>query len=205
MTALLLVGGGGHCKSIIDVIENSSRFTVRGIVQPKTNENTSLLGYPILGEDADIPELLSNGNDALVTVGQIKTPDIRKRLYDLMIRLKASLPVLVSDKSYVSRHSELGNGTVVMHGAIINAAARINVNTIINSMALIEHDVMIGEHCHISTGTRVNGGVQIGDGSFIGSGVIIHQGIRIGTKCIISAGSVVSKDLPDNTLYRIPS
>ncbi|MGI9211527.1 MAG: acetyltransferase [Methylococcaceae bacterium] len=205
MTALLLVGGGGHCKSIIDVIESSTHFTVRGIVQPRKNEGTSILGYPILGEDADLPELLSSGTDALITVGQIKTPAIRKKLYDLMIHLQANMPILVSDQSYVSRHSDLGKGTVVMHGAIVNAAASINVNTIINSMALIEHDVIIGAHCHVSTGARINGGVQIGDGSFIGSGAIIHQGISIGTQCIISAGSVVSKDLPDNTLYRLPS
>ncbi|MEY4591821.1 MAG: hypothetical protein RIR18_716 [Pseudomonadota bacterium] len=202
MTALLLVGGGGHCRSVIDVIESCSTFLVRGVVQPTEEGSTLVLGYPILGDDAALTELLDKGRDALVTVGQIRNAVTRRRLYEQLSALKARLPVLVSPRAYVSRHAELGAGSVVLHGAIVNAAVQVGANAIINTLALLEHDVVVGQHCHVATGARVNGGARIGDGCFIGSGAIIHQGVCIGDHCVIAAGAVVSKDVPAGTLLR---
>jgi sugar O-acyltransferase (sialic acid O-acetyltransferase NeuD family) len=202
MTALLLVGGGGHCRSLIDVIESSANYSVRGIVQPLEDGDEPVLGYPVLGDDAALTTLLEQGADALVAIGQIRTAALRRRLYEHLLALNARLPVLVSPLAYVSQHAELGNGSVVLHGAIVNAAARVGVNAIINTQALVEHDVSVGPHCHIATGARVNGGVSIGEGCFIGSGAILHQGVRIGADCIIAAGTVVRRDVPANTLFR---
>jgi sugar O-acyltransferase (sialic acid O-acetyltransferase NeuD family) len=202
MTALLLVGGGGHCRSVIDVIESGSTFSVRGIIQPVAEGTTPVLGYPILGDDNALVELLVKGSAALVTVGQIKNSTIRRRLYEQLSALKARLPVLVSPHAYVSRHAELGAGSVVLHGAIVNAAVQVGANAIINTLALLEHDVVVGEHCHVATGARVNGGARIGDGSFIGSGAIIYQGVCIGENSVIAAGAVVSKDVPAGKVLR---
>ncbi len=202
MTALLLLGGGGHCRSVIDVIECGGNYSVRGIVQPLTDGNEPVLGYPVLGDDTVLANLLNQGADALVTVGQIRTASLRRRLYEQLLVLKARLPIVVSPLAHVSRHARLGPGSVVLHGAIVNAAARVDVNAIINTQALLEHDVSVGQHCHIATGAKVNGGVCIGDGCFIGSGAIIHQGVCIGNDCVIAAGAVVTNDLPANTLFR---
>ncbi len=202
MTALLLLGGGGHCRSVIDVVECGGNYSVRGIVQPLTDGNQSVLGYPVLGDDTVLATLLDQGADALVTVGQIRTAALRRRLYEQLLVLKARLPILVSPLAHVSRHAWLGPGSVVLHGAIVNAAARVDVNAIINTQALLEHDVSVGQHCHIATGAKINGGVCIGDGCFIGSGAIIHQGVCIGNDCVIAAGAVVTNDLPANTLFR---
>ena len=72
---------------------------------------------------------------------------------------------------------------------------------IINTHSLIEHESIIGDHCHISTGVKVNGGVKIGDSTFVGSGSVIYEGINIGKNVSISAGSVVKRDLPSRTFY----
>ena len=199
MTPLLLLGGGGHCRSCIDVIETTGQYQIVGIIRPQADGQAPVLGYPILGDDDDLPVLLQRHSHVLITVGQIKTPAIRRRLYQRVQELGGRLPVVISRQAHVSRHATVEAGTIVMHGALVNAGARVGANGIVNSQALIEHDVQIGAHCHISTGARVNGGVRIGTGCFIGSGAILREGIAIGNGAIIGAGRTVLHDVPAGT------
>jgi len=201
MKSILLVGGGGHCQSCIDVIEEAKTFQIVGVVQPYASSEP-ILGYPVIGSDADLPKLLSATKSALITVGQIKTPQVRIRLFELLKQLNAELPVVISSRAYCSKHSEIGEGSIVMHGAIVNARAKLGSNCILNSQALLEHDVKIDDHCHISTGSRVNGGVTIGKGSFVGSGAVIKEGVRLGENVIVGAGQVVLRDLPNGTVVK---
>jgi len=202
MSDLLLIGGGGHCRSCIDVIEANGKYRIRGIVLPLSDDTDGVLGYPALGSDEDLPLLLQETPQALVTVGQIRSPEIRIRLFELLKQSGGKLPRIVSPFAYCSKYAELNEGTIVMHGAIVNAGASIGTNCIINSQALIEHDVIIADHCHISTGARVNGGVTIGKGSFIGSGAILREGIVIGENVIISAGQVILRDVPSGAVIK---
>ena len=201
MKSLLLIGGGGHCHSCIDVIEATEIYQIKGLVQPKLSSEL-ILGYPIIGSDDDLPKLLKDVKSALITVGQIKNSEIRIRLFDLLKQLGAELPVIISPRAYCSKHAVLGEGLIVMHGAIITASACIGNNCIVNSQALVEHDVEIDDHCHISTGARVNGNVTIGKGSFIGSGAIVREGIKVGENVIIGAGQVVTQDVPNGTVVK---
>ena len=202
MKPLLLLGGGGHCRSCIDVIEDEGEYHIKGIVQHPKDGNNPVLGYPILGINEDLPKLVEDIPYFIVAVGQIRSADIRIALYEKSKMLGAKMAVVISSKSHVSRHAFVEEGSIVMHGAIVNAGARIGINAIINSMALIEHDAVVGDHCHISTGAMVNGDVVIGSRCFIGSGVIIHQGVSIGDGAIISAGSIVRKHVPSGALFR---
>ena len=202
MTPILLIGGGGHCHAVIDVIEAGSAYTVAGIVQPASDGTAPVLGYPVLGSDEDLPRLLAATPNALITVGQIKSPAIRQRLHATLHQLGAARPVVLSPLARLSRHARVEAGSVVMHGVLVNAGARVGCNAILNSMALIEHDVRIGNHCHISTGARINGGAVIGDGCFIGSGAIIGNGVTIGADSVIGAGCVVTRDLPEKSFQK---
>jgi sugar O-acyltransferase (sialic acid O-acetyltransferase NeuD family) len=202
MTSLLLIGGGGHCRSCIDVIEAEGLYRVVGVVQPSHEQSSSVMGYPVVGFDDDLSILLAQTSKALITVGQIRSPEIRMRLYEQLKTFGAELPVIKSPHAIQSKHASLGEGTVLMHGCMVNANAEIGVNCILNSQALIEHDVVIGDHCHISTGARVNGDVQIGNGCFIGSGAILREGIRIGARAIIGAGQVVLSNVPDGAIVK---
>jgi sugar O-acyltransferase (sialic acid O-acetyltransferase NeuD family) len=198
---LLIVGAGGHCHSCIDVIETQGIFTVKGVVERSGGDYASVLGYPVVGHDADLGRLLEWTPVALVGVGQIKSPKTRVGLYELLVKLGAELPVIASPASYVSAHTSIGEGTIIMHGAVVNSLASVGRNCIINSQALIEHDAAIRDHCHISTGARVNGGVEIGSGTFVGSGAVVRDGIRVGSNCVIGAGALVLEDIPDETTY----
>lgn len=191
MKEIILIGGGGHCRSVIDIIEQAGQFKVSGIVDNAELLGTKILGYPVIGNDLDLDNLAKKYTYALVTVGQIKSPKARISLYDLAIKAGFVLPTIISSRAYVSNHAFIGDGTVVMHDTLINAKASIGNNCIVNSKALIEHDSKIANHCHISTNVTINGGAEIGEGSFIGSGSITKENIKVDANSFIKAGSVV--------------
>lgn len=203
MKPLLLIGGGGHCRACIDVIETAGGYAIAGVIQPKSAGQAPILGYPVLGDDEALPDLLRRTPYALITVGQIKSPETRVRLYHLLKTHGAELPVIQAPTAHCSRYATLGEGSILLHGSLVNANTCIGANCIINSQALVEHDARIGDHCHIATGARVNGGVTVGTGSFIGSGAILREGITIGEHTIIGAGQVVLRDLLPHS--RVPS
>ena len=153
MKKIVLVGGGGHCASCIDVIEQEGQFQIVGIIDMPDKRDTTLLGYPIIGNDEELPKLVETYQYFLVTLGQIKSPQRRIVLFERLLQLGAKLPIIASPHAYISRHATVGAGTIVMHNALINAGATVGTNCIINSCALIEHDAVVGDHCHISTGS----------------------------------------------------
>ena len=196
---ILLAGAGGHARACIDVLEEEGRFAVTGLVGLPHEVGTRILDYPVLGTDADLPALHGDYAQAIVSVGQIKTPEPRMRLFDLLEQSGYALPVIVSPRAYVSRHAKLGAGTIVMHGAIVNAGAIVGRNCIINSQALVEHDTIIADHCHIATAAAINSGVSIGAGTFIGSNSSVRQGAIIGERCLIGMGQRVLADCESGT------
>jgi sugar O-acyltransferase (sialic acid O-acetyltransferase NeuD family) len=199
---IVLLGAGGHCKSCIDLVESTECYSILGIIDKTLPANSDFLGYRILGDDDCLLEFRNHAEFALVATGQIRSPLIRIRLYELLTNAGFQTPALISPFAYVSKHAKVMDGSTVHHGAIINAYAYIGHNSIINSQALIEHDTCIGPHCHISTGAKLNGNVSVDSGTFIGSGAIIGNDVQIGPNCVISAGSVVLRDLPPSTWVR---
>ena len=198
---IILVGGGGHCKACIDVIELTEKFNIIGIIDKKEHLGKKLLSYKIFANDDNIPELIKNYDNFLITVGQIKDSLTRVNLYRLLKKYNASLPIIISPKAYVSKHSFIEEGTIVMHNAFINAGAKIGKNCIINSNAIIEHDSNIGDFCHISTGCIVNGNCVINNNVFLGSNSVLKNNVKVMEDIIIGAGSVVTKDITDNGVY----
>jgi sugar O-acyltransferase (sialic acid O-acetyltransferase NeuD family) len=201
MKPIVLIGGGGHCRACIDVIEEGGVYRIVGILDALKADDESILGYPILGRDDELKSFASNRWAALVTVGHIKNVTRRIELYQIASQLHMIAPPIISNKAYLSRHSLIGAGTIIMHGAVINAAATVGDNCILNTQSLIEHDVRVGSHCHISTGARLNGGVTIGDQCFIGSGVTVKEGVNIGHNSLIGAGLTVLKDVNPGTIF----
>ena len=175
MEEILLIGGGGHCKSVIDVLEQEGKYAIAGIIDKKELIGQEVLGYKVLGCDDDLEELFLKYKYALVTVGQIKSNTLRVKLFTFLKKIGYELPVIVSPLAYVSKHAKVEEGTVVLHDALVNANATVGVNCIVNSKALIEHDATIEEHCHISTATVINGGVVVKANSFVGSNATTRE------------------------------
>ena len=202
MDKILLIGAGGHARSCIDVLEEENQFEIAGLIEKGESIPNESLSYPVIGTDDDLKVLRQQYKNALITVGQIKSPKIRIKLYQLLKELDFTLPVIVSSQAYVSKHAQIGEGSIIMHGVIINANAKIGNNCIINNRALIEHDAVIGDHCHIATGAIINGEVSVENETFIGSGAVTKEAISIGKNCVIGAGVVLKNDIESNKVVK---
>jgi len=188
---IVLIGGGGHCKAVIDVIELEGRFNIIGIIDKPELLGKNVLGYPIIGNDSELNNLVKRCKNVLITIGQIRSPLPRINLFDTVLKLGFTLPSIVSPRAYISQHASIGKGSVIMHDVIVGADVKIGDNCIINTKSIVEHGSSIGNHCHISTNAVINGDVVVGNGSFIGSGAISKEGVRIGDNCFAKAGSVI--------------
>ena len=193
--SIVLIGGGGHCKSCIEVIEQEGRFDIAGIVDLPAKAGQEILGYPIIGSDSDLVELSRKYDNFLITIGFVDNPNLRVKLFEEVKKLGMSFPVIISPYAHVSKHTCIEEGTIIMHSAVVNADTRIGRNNIINSKALVEHDCIIGDHCHISTGAIINGGCKVGKECFIGSSSVIRNSISVCNCSYIGMGTVVTKDI----------
>lgn len=199
MKNLILVGGGGHCKSVIDVAECAG-YSILGILERPEEVGKKVLDYEVIGTDDDMAKYADHA-EFVVTVGQIKSPDLRIKLHKMLAEAGCGLATIISPTAHVSKYATIGEGTVVLHQAVVNADAKIGKCCIINTFANIEHDVVIGDYCHISTGAMVNGGCKIGDDCFIGSQSALANGISVCDGCVISAGAFVLKPIKEKGVY----
>ena len=189
MEKILLVGGGGHCISVIDVIEQEGKYAIAGIVDKKECIGKDVLGYKVIACDDDLEVLFKEYKYALITVGQVKSNALRVKLFNQLKKIGYTLPTVVSPLAYVSKYASLKEGTVVMHHALVNASVNVGENCIINTKSLLEHDVLVEEHCHVSTATVINGGTIVKANSFVGSNTTTKELVEIDG--FIKAGGVV--------------
>lgn len=188
---IIFIGAGGHFRSVLDVALSRGDSIVAGVLDDTLDVGTKVLGVPVLGRTSEV-SAYRNSHSFHIAVGKIGKSMNRKDLGTSCWDAGASLATLIASTAYVSPFAQVGEGTVVHHGAIINAGAVIGRNTIVNSQSLVEHDAVVGDHCHISTGALINGGVRLGHNSFVGSGAIVFQGLIFVEETVIPAGTVVS-------------
>lgn len=201
---LILIGGGGHCKAIVDVALSAHR-SVMGILDNALEKGSRVLGVSVIGNDNDIKSIVEQyGDDVefLISVGQIKSAEVRRRISDEIINAGGALATpLISPSAHIAKGAKVGNGTVVMHNAVINADAVVGENCIINTGAIVEHDCAVGNFVHISTGAIMNGVSSIGDNSFVGSHATIANTIKVCANAVIGAGAVVVDHISQSGTY----
>ena len=195
---LLLIGGGGHCHSVLDSILSLGAYNEIGIID---YVDSSYPGIPVVGTDDDIPMLKKAGwTDAFITVGSVGNTELRRKLYAMVKGIGMKIPTIIDPSAIVSRKTELAGGIYIGKRAVINAGSSVGTCAIINTGVIIEHDCSIGDFSHVSPGTTVCGHVCIGNDSHVGAGSVVRQQISIGNSVLIGAGSVVVKDIPDNSV-----
>lgn len=199
MKPLILIGGGGHCKSVIEAAE-SAGYTILGVLDVAENVGKNVLSYKIIGTDEDIPTYVDKA-EFVITVGFIKNPTIRIKLYNKVKEAGGKLATVIASTAHVSKYAEIGEGTVVLHQAFVNADAKVGCNVILNNFVNIEHDAVIGDQCHISTGAMVNGECKVGKNCFIGSQSVLANCITVGDDIIVGAGSFVRKSIFEKGIY----
>ena len=185
---IYLYGAGGHAKVIADILE------LKGIaIGGYFDDDPSKKIWHYSGFSYPGPfDLLTD--ELIVSIGNNIT---RKKIVEKIVAkyFKAIHPTAI-----ISPHSAIGEGSVVMGGALINADTVIGKHCIINSNAVVDHECIIGNFVHVSPNATLCGNVQVGGFSHIGAGAVVIQGINIGVNAVIGAGAIVIKDVPDNVV-----
>lgn len=198
---ILLVGGGGHCKSVLDTLIELNKYEEIGVIDRKDCIGSLVLGIPVIGCDDDLPTLFSSGYKyAFVTVGSIGNPNIRIKLFNTLSEIGYEMPVIIDSSSKISRYANIEQGVFIGKNSIVNAEALIEKGAIINSGSIVEHDSRIGAFAHIAPGSVLGGEVIVGENSHIGSNSTIKQQVMIGSNTIIGMGSVVLENIKDNVI-----
>ncbi len=189
---LILIGGGGHCRSVIDAAE-SAGMIIRGILDMPQMVGTEICGIPVIGTDDDIPRFVEDC-EFVITLGAIENAAPRQRLHERVKEAGGTLARVVASTAFLSPHARIGEGTVLLHQSVVNSSAVIGASVIVNSGAIVEHDAVVGNFTHVSTGARVNGACKVGSRCFVGSGATLVQGTITGDDVFVGAGSLVAKD-----------
>ena len=195
---VIIMGTGGHAKVVADVLE-LSKVEVLGFVTPDLEIELEFCGKKVLGDDSLISQYPADEIELANGIGSLPGKNLRWQLTDKMRKQGYSFVTIVHPDAIIGPDVSLGEGVQVMAGVIIQAETKIGKDSIINTGALIDHDCKIAENCHIAPGVICGGGIEIGANTHIGIGTIVAEYRSIGSNCIIASGSVVYKDVLDNT------
>lgn len=201
MEKIIIIGCGGHAKSVLDTIEARGEYEIAGFVGKDESEVFSYRGYGIVGTDADLQRLYMSGiRYACIGIGYLGGEDIRERLYERLKETGFILPPIIDTTSIVARDVLIGEGSFIGKHTVINADAVIGKMAIVNTGAIIEHDCIVGDFSHVAVAAVLCGGTEIGNSCLIGANAAIRQGIRIGKNVIVAAGAVVVREVPDKAI-----
>jgi len=196
---IILIGGGGHCQSVIDTIESSNMYNIIGILDLPTKVGLKISGVEIIGTDEMLETYFNQGiKCAAITLGSIGDATQRKRLYNYAANIGFEFPTITDKTAIIGKDVKIEDGVFIGKGCIINVGSNIEKQAIINTGAIIEHDCRIGAFCHIGPGATLSGNVWVSEDAHIGTNSTIIQNIKIGNNSLIGAGSVIVRDVGSN-------
>lgn len=196
MEKIIILGKGGHAKSVVDAIEREGKYQIAGYIVNDEKIEQKGADYPVIGKDEDLEELFASGiHYAVIGIGYLGKGTLRRKLYEKLKEIGYLLPIVCDPSAVLSKNVEIEEGTFIGKGAIVNAGAMVGKMCIINSGAIVEHDCFVGEFSHIAVGTVLCGDVFVGNDTLVGANATVIQGRRIDSGCIIGAGEVVRKNV----------
>lgn len=206
MKKIIIIGCGGHAKSVLDTIEAKGEYEIAGFVAKDASESFSYRGYGIVGIDDELQQLYMSGIQyACIGIGYLGGGDIRVRVYNRLKEIGFIIPPIIDATSIIARDALIGEGSFVGKHTVINAGAVLGKMTIVNTGAIIEHDCIVGDFSHVAVAAVLCGGVETGNSCLIGANATIRQGIRIGNNVIVASGAVIIREVPDKvTVMGIP-
>lgn len=194
-SAILIIGGGGHAKGLIEALRIRAPDSNLAILDPAASG--AVLGVPVIGTDDFIERAHAEGfRRFAIGLGGVGNNMPRARLFDRARRAGLSPVAIIHPSAVISPSAHLGDGTQCLSGALVCADALLGENVILNTGAIVEHDCRIGDHVHVASGAVLAGNVTIGDFAHIGAGATLLQSIMIGNAAIIAAGAVIIANVP---------
>ena len=193
---LLIIGASGHGKVVADVALKMNKW--QSIAFLDDNEDLmESMGMQVIGKSTDASKYIDDF-DIFVAIGNNAT---REKVIKQLELAGAELPLLIHPNAVIGEQVELGSGTVVMAGVVINSSTRIGKGCIINTGATIDHDNVIEDYVHISPGVNTAGTVRVGCGTWLGIGSKVSNNVNITSGCTVGAGAVVIKDITEPGAY----
>jgi len=183
MNRLVILGASGHGKVVADIAALNGYSDI--VFLDDREELTECAGYPVVGKTSEPPE-----GDLFVAVGNCA---VRKRLMEQYADRRQ--PILIHPSAVIAKGVEIGDGSVVMAGAVINPEAKIGKGVIVNTCSSVDHDCVLGEYCHVAVGAHLCGTVIVGAGTWIGAGAVVKNNISICDGCMIGVGAAVVKNI----------
>jgi len=204
---IFVIGASGHAKVIIDIIEKEGKYEIAGLIDSFKNKGDELLGYTILGKENEIAELaqLHSVSAVIIAIGDNWTRHlVMERISKNATELKFAS--VVHPSAQIAKNVQIGEGVVIMAGAVVNTDSVIGDFTIINTKASIDHDGKMMPFSSVAPGVTAGGNVTIGSYTAISIGATIKHNITIGQHALIGAGAVLLHDCADNTImYGVPA
>lgn len=185
---LIIIGASGHGKVIADIAVKTGYEDI--VFLDDDEKIKECAGYQVVGKVAEAVEM---DGDKIVAIGNAK---IREVIQETIETVK-----LIHPDAIISRRVEVGDGTVVMAGVVINSDVVIGRGCIINTGASVDHDCNIGNFTHISVGVHVAGACAVGYRTWIGAGATVSDNVNICNDCMIGAGAVVIKNIEAPGIY----
>lgn len=197
MEKIILIGAGGHAKTIADTIEKQNLFDIAGFIDLEKKRERFYRTYRIIGNDEELESLYESGiHHAFVCIGFMGNSVVRERIYEKLIQTGFHLPVIIDETAFVAEDVKLGAGTYVGRNAVLNTEVVVGKMCIINTAAIVEHESVVGDFSHIAVGAALCGQTEIGERVLIGANATVIQNVKVGKDSIVGAGSVVLNDIP---------
>lgn len=201
--ALIVYGGGGHGKAVIDLVRSLNTFEIVGIVDDRLPVGSEVLGVPVLGGGEILESLVSRGvRLAANAIGGIGNITPRVEVFDKLKAAGFSFPTLVHPSAVVEPSARLDAGVQIFPHAYVGSDAEIGFGCILNIAALAPHDCVLEEVVNLSPGVMLAGRVYIGKHTLIGMGVTINLDLNIGAGARIGNGATIKADVPDGGVVR---
>lgn len=200
---IVVVGAGGHARSVCDILLASGAFELVGLLDPGAGEG--FFGIPVLGADALLPELIRSDRElgAFVALGDNRLREEKTRELE---QLGYGIVNAVSPHAVISPFATLGRGIAIMPGAIVNACAVIGDGCILNTNCSVDHDTLVGAFSHVAPGATLCGRVTVGRRCFVGAGATVIDTLRLGDDLVLGAGSTAIRSLPGgHTAVGVPA
>jgi len=188
MEDIILIGYGGHGKSVSDTIERTGAFRIVGYTDGEVRHSP----YPYLGTDEVLTHYLSNGiKNLAICIGYLGKGNFREVLYKKYKQLGFSFPIIIDPSAIVAGTAQIGEGSFIGKGAVVNAEAKIGEMCIINTAAIIEHECEVGAFSHVAVGAVLCGQVVVEEAALIGANATVIQCRRIHERQIVPAGATI--------------
>lgn len=200
---LVILGGGGHGRMCIDIIERNNFLGIKGILDPNIPVGTMIKGYPVLGDSDILLDLYQSGvTNAVIGIGAVTNPLLREKLFRMLKDIGFSLPNLIHPDASVEKTVRMGEGNQILQSAIVGSDVLITDNCIINSGAVVSHESVLESNAHITPGAVLGGDVGIGENTIIGMGSTVYLGKKVGKNVIIYNGVNIFDNVPDNAVVK---